>query len=394
VDRADAAGLAREVGVTPRPRRIVYVTTDLRVGGAEAMLVRLVTAEPRVADEITVVSLLPAEAYVARLRAAGAAVVELGFDKPTGILSGLFRLARLIGQAKPDIVQGWMYHGDLAASIALALSGRSRHTKLVWSIRCTEVERRYGLALRLVVKACAMLSRRPHVITANSTAGLKSHLAIGYRPRRAEVVVNGIDVETFAPDQAARVAVRGELGIADDAIVLAHIARVDPMKDHAGFLAAMAQLPSLEALLIGAGTETLSAPSNVIPLGPRDDVARLLAASDLVVSSSRFGEGFSNVIAEGMACGLPAIATDIGDGRLIVGDTGLVVPADDSTALASAIRTLAAESKATRAERGVRARARIVENFAMADAIARYLALYRTLLAEGSASAEEAPRDT
>src|SRR4029453_15289442 len=67
VDRADAAGGARGRGVRLRPHKIMYVTTDLFVGGAEGMLTRLVTARPPVADEITIVSLLPAEAYLERL---------------------------------------------------------------------------------------------------------------------------------------------------------------------------------------------------------------------------------------------------------------------------------------------------------------------------------------
>ena len=176
-------------------------------------------------------------------------------------------------------------------------------------------------------------------MTANSVAGLKSHLALGYRPRRAEVVANGIDIDEFRPDSAARHAVRTELDIADDAIVLAHVARVDAMKDHGSFLAAMAQLPDLSAVLVGAGTENLPAAPNVLRLGRRHDVARLFAAADFAVSSSRCGEGFSNVLAEGMACGLPAVATDVGDAKLIVGDTGLVVPPESPDALAAAIRT-------------------------------------------------------
>src|SRR5262249_59930034 len=99
----------------------------------------------------------------------------------------------------------------------------------------------------------------PDVVTANAVAGLKSHLALGYRPRRAEVVANGIDVDEFRLDAAARRAVRTELGIADDAIVLAHVARVDAMKDHGSFLAAMAGLPDLSAILVGCRTQNLPA---------------------------------------------------------------------------------------------------------------------------------------
>jgi glycosyltransferase involved in cell wall biosynthesis len=376
------------MGVTPPRRRILYVTTILRVGGAEAMLTRLVTATPRIADDITVVSLLPADAYADAMRRSGVDVIELDFGRAAGIASGLVRLARLIAAARPDIVQGWMYHGDLAALIALALSGRRKVTRLAWSIRCSDMDlRRYGGALRLVVRACTLLSRYPDLVTANSVAGLKFHLALGYRPRRAEVAVNGVDTDAFRPDAAARAAVRRELAIPPDAVVVAHVARVDPMKDHAGFLAAMAQVPELHALLVGAGTERLPAPRNVVGLGRRDDVARVMAAADLVVSSSCFGEGFANVLAEGMACGLPAVATDVGDARLIIGDTGLVVAANDPPALAEAMRTLARESAAARAERGARARARIVENFSLAQAVRRYRELYDSLLAGSPAAA-------
>jgi len=367
--------------VTLQPRKIVYVTTDLFVGGgAESMLARMVTGSPRLADEITIVSLLSGDSHAEALRRAGIAVVELAFDSVGGIASGVIKLARLIGRIKPDIVQGWMYHGDLAALVALVLSRQRRQTRLIWSIRCTAMDwRGYGIGLWLVVKACALLSGWPDLVTANSVAGLKSHLALGYRPRRAEVVANGIDIEEFRPDAAARRAVRSELGIADDAIVLAHVARVDTMKDHGSFLAAMAKLPDLSAVLLGAGTENLPAAHNVRRLGRRHDVARLFAAADFVVSSSRFGEGFSNVLAEGMACGLPAVATDVGDAKLIVGDTGVIVPPESPDALAAAIRTLAAESALRRAERGSKARARIVENFAMPHAVQGYVDLYESL---------------
>jgi glycosyltransferase involved in cell wall biosynthesis len=380
VDGADAAGVAREVGVSLRPRKILYVTPGLRGGGAEGMLARLATARPEVADEITIVSLLPAEAHMARLRAAGVEVIELRFDKVGGIATGLLKLARIIAERRPDIVQGWMYYGDLAALLALALSGRRRQARLIWSIRCSAMDwRNYGVGLGLVVKACALLSRWPDLVTANSVAGLKSHLALGYRPRRAEVVANGIDIDEFKPDRDARRAVRTELGIAEDKIVLAHVSRVDAMKDHNNFLAAMVRLPDLSAVLVGTGTENLPAAPNILRLGRRHDVARLLAAADFVVSSSRCGEGFSNVLGEGMACGLPAVATDVGDANLIVGDTGLVVRPESPDALASAIRTLAAEPAAAQKERGTKARARIVENFTMRHAVERYAELYESL---------------
>ena len=205
-------------------------------------------------------------------------------------------------------------------------------------------------------------------------------MKLGYRPRRAEVVPNGIDLDQFRPDATVRAALRSELGIPDDAFVVAHVARVDPMKDHENLLAALTKLPDVIGLLVGAGTECLPDQHNTRRFGRREDVARILTAADAVVSSSAFGEGFSNVLAEGMACGLPAVSTDVGDARSIVGDSGIIVPARDPSALAAALRTLAREPKPMRTERAARARAHIERNFTLRRAVKRYSDLYESLM--------------
>ncbi|MEX0814035.1 MAG: glycosyltransferase [Dongiaceae bacterium] len=363
-----------------RKLRVLHVITGLDAGGAEGMLSALLTGRDAPDLEQAAVSLTPGGFHAERLRAAGIAVTELAMRRARPSPGELLRLARRIRAWRPDVVQGWMYHADLAALAGLALSGRRAATRLVWGLRCSDLDLgRYGPGLRLTVRACAALSGRPDAVVANSQGGLAAHLRIGYRPRRAAVIHNGIDVTAFAPDPAARAAVRRTLGIDPAAPLLAHVARVDPMKDHAGFLAALAGLPGVQALAIGAGTERLPPAAGLHRLGRRDDVPRLLAAADLAVSSSAFGEGFSNALAEGMAAGLPAAATDVGDARRIVGDTGLVVPPGDPAALAAAIGALLGADPAARRARAERARARIVENFPLARAARRFAELYREL---------------
>jgi len=377
--------MARTVGVdaaeTRGPHRVLHVITDLYVGGAETTLTRLLTAKPALAQQSRVVSLLPDGPLAESVRGAGFPLVELNLRKPVGALTGIVQLARLIAKTKPDIVQGWMYHGDLAALLALTLSGRRKATRLAWNIRCSTLDfSRYSPLLRLVVRACAALSSLPDLVIANSVAGMEAHRTLGYRPRRAEMVPNGIDLDEFRPDPAARAVVRRELGIPEEAIVLAHVARLDPMKDHAGFLRALAKVSDVQALMVGAGTETLTTPANVHRLGRRSDIPRLVAACDFVVSSSAFGEGFSNALAEGMACGLPPIATDVGDAAIIVGDSGVVVSPNDAEALADAIRRMVREPPDRRAERGARARMHIARNFSLEQAQRRFAQVYAELL--------------
>jgi glycosyltransferase involved in cell wall biosynthesis len=171
--------------------------------------------------------------------------------------------------------------------------------------------------------------------------------------------------------------VRAELGIDDGAFIALHAARVDPMKDHAT-LTALAQLrPEIVFLAAGKGTEQLAGSKNLRGLGIRADMPALYAAADAVLSTSAFGEGFSNVIAEGMAAGLPAVATDVGDARMIIGETGVLVSPRDPAALGAALDALVAAGPGERALRATAARARIEQQFSLARCVAAFDALHR-----------------
>lgn len=275
-----------------------------------------------------------------------------------------------------------MYHADLVATAAWWLSFRRQNTRLMWGVRCSNMDvDRYGRGFRLVLAACARLSSVPAVVVANSEAGRDHHRALGYRPRRFPVILNGIDTDRFRPDDSARHTVRAELGIDQAAPFLIHVARVDPMKDHATLIAALEQLPGIGTLAVGAGTENLPARPHLHRLGRRDDLPRLFAAADLVVSTSAFGEGFSNVLGEGMAAGLPAIATDVGDARAVIGDCGMVVPPGRAEMLADAVRNYFALHPSKRADLGRRARARIERHFSLQRAVSAFDDLHREMAA-------------
>ena len=358
----------------------MHVITGLDTGGAETQLALLAQARRAAGAEDMVVSLIPGGAVRERLEDAGVAVRDLGMRRGRPSLSGVLRLRSLIRHANPRIVQSWMYHANLLAAFGLRISGRRRATQLIWGIRCSDMKLAdYGRGLRRTVRMCARYSHVPDLVVANSEAGLKVHRDLGYRPRRSQTIDNGIDTARYRPDVASRAEVRAELGIGADVPLVAHVARVDPMKDHETLLSAMRELPDVELLLIGLGTESLASRPGWHGLGRRADMPRLLSACDLIVSSSAYGEGFSNALAEGMASGLPAIATDVGDAARIVGKTGRIVPPRDAKALANAIQELACEPPDRHVERQARARAAIEDRFSVAANVAAFEKAYASL---------------
>lgn len=360
-----------------RSLKVMHVITDLDVGGAERMLVSYLTASRPAAPEAFVVSLLSGGYFARWLRREGLRVFEMDMGRAVSNVLSVFRLALMIRREKPDVVQSWMYHADLVLTIALLLSGRLQHTRLYWGVRCSDMDTsKYRLTLRFAIWACSWLSRIPDAIIANSHAGMRVHKDLGYHGDHFVVIPNGVDTGRFVPDPAIRRAVRQQLSIPEEAIAVAMVARRDPMKDHDTFIEALDQLPGVIGVLAGKGTEELPDKPNLRRLGIREDIERVYAACDCVALCSAFGEGFPNVLVEGMSAGLVPVATDVGDCAIIVGDAGEVVPPRDPGAFADALARLFRNGPTALADQGKRARERIEELFALNRAVSGFDRIY------------------
>jgi len=349
---------------------VLHVIPWLKTSGAEHVLASLLTAKRPQPFSQVVVNLLRTPANETTLaevtRTNGIVVHQFGGQSTLALPFILFRLSRLIRQIRPAAIQSWLYYGDLTSLWALELSGLRANTRLYWGIRSSDMDpSHYRRALGWTIKACAKRSARPDAVVANSFAGLKAHRAIGFAPRAFPVIPNGIDTNRFRPDASVRGRMRAQFRVPDRKPLVMHVARVDPMKDHASLIAVAAALPDIQFVMAGAGTEKIEAPANLRALGIRHDIADLYAAADLSLSTSVFGEGFPNAVAEPMACGIPVVATDVGDSRRIIGDTGVVVSPRDISGMVSAIGGLLAEPDAKRAARGVIARTRIEDHYSL-----------------------------
>ncbi|MFZ4596403.1 MAG: glycosyltransferase, partial [Verrucomicrobiaceae bacterium] len=114
------------------------------------------------------------------------------------------------------------------------------------------------------------------------------------------------------------------------------------------------------------------------PLGERHDLARLTAALDIACSSSAFGEGFPNVVAEAMGCGIPCVVTDVGDSAWLLDGAGTVVPPNNAAALAEALNRMVALTPEQRHALGKAGRQRILDQFDLHAVVQQFEALFST----------------
>ena len=371
---------------------ILHVISGLGVGGAEATLVAVVRGLAARGWTSAVVSLRTGGRMGGRLGDTGIPVTSVGLDRAIDAPRAAGALRRLADRHEAALIQGWMYHGNLAA---LAPRVAARYERpMLWNVRHALHDfARERLTTRLAILAGARLSRMAHRIVYNSATAAEQHARIGYARTRAVVIPNGFDVDRFRPLPGP--AVRAELGIPSHAVVIGWVGRFHPIKGLDTFLAAARAVadttPDLRLVLAGTGmtldhpvvgdlVRRLGLAGRVHLVGEVDEVPRIMAAMDVFCLASR-SESFPNALAEAMLCGVPCVATRVGEVERILGDTGSTVEPEDPMAMANALLALLAESEADRRRRGLAARARIASTFGLDRMIDAYDALYRLVLA-------------
>lgn len=356
------------------------------------MLVRLLAHMDRQQFHPTVISLTGPGQLGEQIEALGIPLYSLGMRRGMPSPDGTWRLMRILRREKPDVVQTWLYHADLLGALA---SSAHRTVPLVWNLRCSDVDMaHYGRFSRWTVLGCAGLSRLPRAVIANSESGRAYHEQLGYRPRQWKVIPNGIEIDRFRPDSNARASMRAELGIKSNEVLIGRIARYDPMKDHETFFRAAGLLaqahPLVRFLLAGKGISAENAAirqwiaaerlgDRVHLLGRRTDIARLTNALDISTSSSRWGEGFPNVVGEAMACGVPCVTTNSGDSARIVDGTGFVIPPRNPQSLVDGWQRLMDLGATGRSHLGQRARERILSHYNLDQIAESYAKFYASL---------------
>jgi glycosyltransferase involved in cell wall biosynthesis len=328
--------------------KVLHVIVGLNSGGAENVLLRLCKGLKSEGIENHIVTLKAGGSLEKFFIEEGISVSSLEIKNIQTLLAAPFRLRRMIRALRPNIVQSWMYHADFLCAVTRLIGTKFR---LFWNIRHSDLRPDSSKRLtRFIARSCALLSWFiPEKIVCVAHVAARAHKDIGYCSRKFVVIPNGIDTKRFAPSVEARATLRQELKIDENQSLIGMVARYNPQKDHPNFIK-MARLlrnhrDNTKFLLCGRGInwqnkeligliQGLGMEKDFVLLEERPDVENVYPALDLHVLSSKSGEGFPNVVAEAMACGVPSIATDCGDAKLIIGMPALVAQKENAEGLA------------------------------------------------------------
>lgn len=316
----------RKGGRTLTPLRLALCITELDIGGAERCLVELATRldRRRFAPVVYALSAEPAPttpSLVPQLREAGIETHFLGGRRASQFPLIVRRLARLLRTQQAELVQSFLFHANLAARLAgrragvpHVLSGiRVAERAARWHLWCDRLTSRLVDRYVCVSRSVADFSR--------DEAGLPSDKLV--------VIPNGIDVERYQRAEPLDLTLLG-LGAGRRAVTF--VGRLERQKGLLDFLRHsprwLGRLPYHDLLLVGTGpqesalreeAERAAIAARVHFIGWRDDVPRILRASDLFVLPSQW-EGMPNALLEAMAAGLPVVATDVEGVRELLGD--------------------------------------------------------------------------
>ena len=377
--------------------KILHVIVDLDVGGAETMLRRLIESDPASISSCVVVSLTSVGKVGQQLRSRGVEIHDLGMRSAVDAPIALWRLVRLIRRCRPRIVQTWMYHADLLGGMAARLAG---NRNVVWGVRRSDISLKSLRWTTLVMKACALSSSWiPKKIVCAAEAAKKMHIAVGYDASRLVVIPNGFEFAHLRATTKQRTALRQACGFAESDVVVGCVGRFDPDKGQENFIKAASRIArsytDVKFLLVGRDCDadnvqlgTWLSESGLqkyfVLLGERNDVPVCLAAMDIFCMPSR-SEGFPNGLGEAMAMGLPCVATRVGDASILAGETAVFVPPEDEQALANGLSAVLNLSAAQRYEMGAVAKARVLNEFSIEKAAARFKAVYQEVISETEA---------
>ena len=366
--------------------KIVHIITSLDVGGCEKILFNLLSFDKSQKTRTLVISLNLKGYYRKKLIESGFEVLSLNL-KEKKFLS-IFLFIKSIINFKPDIIHGWMYHGNLFALFAKLLLFKK--TNLFWNIRQTLYDVNLEKSsTKFVIFICKIFSKFPTKILANSRVSILQHIKYGYADN-FQLIINGVDINNFKIDNNLGSLFRKKFGISENADCIGLIARYHPMKDHNFFIENILKVVTNNNIVpVIVGKDIVKQKNKIFQLVPNElvskfilvdeyeDINEVLNSLNLICITSRWGEGMSNILIEAMSTGLNCISSEIGDNKHLINNFGSTYTVGDEITFVSLLNKHI--SKATDyKKRSMDTRNHIIKNYSLTLMFQKYFEIYNS----------------
>jgi len=351
--------------------KLVLSIRSLDIGGAERQFIELVKHIDKEKFDITVVTMYGGmQEYVIK-NIKGIKYINLE-KKGRYDFNFYFKYKKLLNEINPNIIYSFLGEMNL-----FSLWCKPKRTKIIWGFRASNMDfSKYGKVSEFLFYLQKKLSKKVDKIIANSHASIEFHKEEGFFMDKAVVIPNGIDTNRFIRDENKRIEFRKKYNLSEDDIVIGIVARIDYMKDYIILSKVAKKLlqnyKNIYFFSIGDGNKNIKKEcenilgkfnnQKFIWLGAQKNVENFYSGFDIYVSSSSFGEGFSNSIAEAMSCECACVVTDVGDSAKIVGEYGIVVQPKSEYDLYKGIEKMINYNYKYLGKQG---RKRIIENFSI-----------------------------
>ena len=368
-------------------KKIVHIISGLKSGGAERSLFNVCNSNISDYFKQSVICLGDKAIYGDKLEELGVEVYYLNF-KNNNKLYAFLNFKNIIKKISPDIVQGWMTHGNFASVLAyFILSGRP---SLFWNIRQTVYKLKHEYILtRFLFLINILLSRIPNGIISNAKISIKQLVKFGYKNDSFILIPNGFDTNYWKPDHNLRQIERNKLKFNENDFVLGYVGRYHPMKNIKLLLEAFHKLSQqnskIKLVIVGQNLNNYNIkeksiidmiPQNqILIIDNTEDVKKYYNIFDLLILCSAWGEGFPNVLGEAMSSELCCISTPVGDAPDILEDVGYLVPLDDVDFLIEKVKNCMDNPEELN-KLGRKARIKILNQYSMEKTINTYLNIY------------------
>jgi glycosyltransferase involved in cell wall biosynthesis/O-antigen ligase len=380
--------------VTEDLTRVAYVVHTFDMGGVERCVARLANHLDRERFAPVIICLNRSGDAANWLKVDDVPILELG-KRPGNDWRVVRRLAKVLKQERIDVVHSHNWGTLLETVLARKLARTPFHVHAEHGLELSDLEsHRWRRRLRTRATRYA-LRRVDEVVTIAHWIRRRLADTCGLDQQRVTVVPNGVEPSAVENRPETRSSLRNSLRIPETAVVVGSVGRLAGVKNLTLAVDAIGKLVQdghdLHLILVGDGpehgrlarcSEQLSLESRVHLVGQRDDAERWLVAMDVYINSS-ISEGMSLSLLEAMAAGLPAVVTDVGENRTLVGGTdpcGIVVPSEDLPAFSEAVERLSCRRE-LRSEFAASAVRRHTSSYCVSNMVGRYESLYECLAA-------------